>query len=134
MATYIALLRKDPASDFSVDFPDFPGCVSAGRTLQEAKEMAVEALGLHTEVMVNSGEPIPSPSSLEDIMPDPDNADAIPFLVTIDVPEDKAVRVNVTFKESFLRKVDAAARARRLSRSAFLVRAVEAVMRQDPAP
>ena len=25
MRTYIALLRKDPDSDFGVDFPDFPG-------------------------------------------------------------------------------------------------------------
>ena len=40
MASYVALIRKDPASDYGVDFPDFPGCVTAGRTLEEARRMA----------------------------------------------------------------------------------------------
>ena len=31
MVAYIALLRKDRASDYGVEFPDFPGCVTAGR-------------------------------------------------------------------------------------------------------
>ena len=36
MATYIALLRKEKESDFGVDFPDFPGCITVGKTLEEA--------------------------------------------------------------------------------------------------
>ena len=44
---YIAYLHKDKDSDFGVSFPDFPGCVTAGRTLEEARQMAVEALTLH---------------------------------------------------------------------------------------
>jgi predicted RNase H-like HicB family nuclease len=40
LTTYIALLRKDPDSDFSVDFPDFPGCITAGSTLEETRLMA----------------------------------------------------------------------------------------------
>ena len=39
---YIALLRKDADSDFSVDFPDFPGCVTAGTSLEEARLLAAE--------------------------------------------------------------------------------------------
>ena len=46
MTAYIALLRKQPDSDFGVDFPDFPGCVTAGETLEEARVMAAEALAL----------------------------------------------------------------------------------------
>ena len=33
---YIALVHKDPDSDFGVSFPDFPGLVTAGRTLEPA--------------------------------------------------------------------------------------------------
>ncbi len=33
---YPALADKDEDSDFCVSFPDFPGCVSAGETLEEA--------------------------------------------------------------------------------------------------
>ena len=46
---YIAYLHKDSKSDFGVSFPDFPGCVSAGKTLEEARRMAEEALALHIE-------------------------------------------------------------------------------------
>jgi hypothetical protein len=31
---YIALVHKDPDSDFGESFPDFPGLVTAGRTLE----------------------------------------------------------------------------------------------------
>ena len=44
MTAYTALLRKEPNSDFGVDFPDFPGCVTAGRTLDEARRMAGDSL------------------------------------------------------------------------------------------
>lgn len=132
MARYIALLRKDPDSDFGVDFPDFPGCITAGSTIQEAKSFAVEALRGHIGVMMDYGDPIPPPSDLEAIMADPHNADAVPFLVTVDVPDERAVRVTVTLPESVLREIDAAARSHRLTRSAFLVAAARAALRCDP--
>ena len=46
---YIAYLYKERDSDFGVSFPDFPGCVTAGRTLEEGRRMAAEALALHIE-------------------------------------------------------------------------------------
>ncbi len=33
---YIAYLHKDRHSDYGVSFPDFPGCITAGKTLDEA--------------------------------------------------------------------------------------------------
>ena len=42
---YIAYLHKDRNSDYGVSFPDFPGCITAGKTLEEAHRMAAEALG-----------------------------------------------------------------------------------------
>jgi predicted RNase H-like HicB family nuclease len=41
---YPAFLDKDADSDFGVSFPDFPGCVSAGETLELAVLGAHEAL------------------------------------------------------------------------------------------
>ena len=49
---YIAYLHKDKGSDFGVSFPDFPGCITAGKTLDEAHRMAAEALELHIAGMV----------------------------------------------------------------------------------
>lgn len=91
MADYVALLSKDPDSDYGVDFPDFPGCVTAGETPEEARELALEALCLHIEGMIDSGEPIPSPSPIEAIKSDQANSDAIELFL-ISVPDDLLVR------------------------------------------
>jgi len=63
---YIAYLHKDSKSDFGVSFPDLPGCVRAGKTLEEARRMAVEALALHIRGMAEDGEAIPEPSTTDD--------------------------------------------------------------------
>jgi predicted RNase H-like HicB family nuclease len=123
MATYIALLRKEKNTDFGVDFPDFPGCITAGKTLEEAHKRASEALRFHIKGMLEDGDPIPEPSSLDDIVDDPANAGAVPFLVT--VPDTRTKRVNVTLPESDLEAIDAYARQHNMSRSAFLVEAAK---------
>jgi predicted RNase H-like HicB family nuclease len=86
MTTYIGIVHKDDDSDFSLAFPDFPGCVTAGRDLAELKWMAEEALAFHIEGMIEDGETIPEPSSLEAVMLDPDNEDGIPMLVPFRAP------------------------------------------------
>jgi predicted RNase H-like HicB family nuclease len=63
MAHYIALIHKDADSDYGVSFPDFPGCITAGATLDEARAMAAEALAMHIEGLGEDGEAIPEPSS-----------------------------------------------------------------------
>ncbi len=123
MSSYIALIRKEPESDFGVDFPDFPGCVSAGRSLDEAREMAEEALRFHVEGLLEDGESLPVATNLETVMADPDNREALAFLVSLPPQPAKTVRVNVTMPEAVLRRIDAWARSHRLSRSAFLAQA-----------
>ena len=56
---YIALIQQDRRSDFGVSFPDFPGCVTAGTTVEEAFSMAKEALAGHIETMLENGLAIP---------------------------------------------------------------------------
>lgn len=126
MANYIASVHKEAKSDFGVSFPDFPGCITAGKNIDEAKDMAREALTLHIQGMLQDGEKLPDPSRLEDIMSDPDYTDAIAYLV-VSVPDAKprTVRVNVTVPEMTLKQIDAAAKKRGMSRSSFLVHAAQ---------
>ncbi len=132
MGTYIALLRKEKDSDFGVDFPDFPGCITAGKTLEEAHRRAAEALKFHIKGMLEDGEGIPEPSSLDEIMADPANADAVPFLVS--VSDTKTKRVNITLPQNDLEAIDDYARRRNMSRSAFLLEAAKrAMISQDRA-
>lgn len=126
MVTYIALLRKDKDTAFGVHFPDFPGCITAGKSLEEAHKRASEALRLHIKGMLEDGDSIPEPSLLDDIMADPANAGAVPFLVV--APETRTKRINITVPESDLETIDAYARNHNMSRSAFLLEAAKRAM------
>ena len=126
MANYIAIVHKDATSDFGISFPDFPGCVTAGSSIDEAKDMAHDALSLHIKGLLEDGESIPAPSKLEDIMADPDYSDAVAILVvTAEGKKARSVRVNITVPEDMLRKIDAVAKKRGMSRSSFLVNAAQ---------
>jgi predicted RNase H-like HicB family nuclease len=128
MSDYIALIHKEPGSDYGVSFPDFPGCVTAGVTLDEARREAQEALALHIDGMIEDGESMPEPSSLEAVMAERENRDAVAFLVPAPARQARAVRVNVTLPEDVLADVDRAAGSQGLSRSAFLARAARRAM------
>jgi len=119
MSNYIALIHKDADSDYGVSFPDLPGCVTAGSDLDEARAMAEEALALHLEGMAEDGEAAPEPSSLEDVMSDPENLDGVAVLVRAP-GRHKTVRVNVTFHDDLLRQIDLQAQLRGQTRSGFL--------------
>jgi predicted RNase H-like HicB family nuclease len=93
---YIGLIHKDTDSHFGVSFPDFPGVVTAGSNLDDARAMAEEALTFHIEGLVEEGEAIPEPSALEEVMSDPDNRSGVAILVSVENGQPKAVRVNVT--------------------------------------
>lgn len=128
MTSYIGLIHKDPDSDFGVSFPDFPGCITAGSTLDEARAMAAEALTFHIEGMVEDGDVIPEPSSLEAVMRDPENRDGVAILVDVRPPAAKSVRVNITLPEDALRAIDSYAEAHGFTRSGFLVAAAKRSM------
>jgi len=85
--------------------------------------MAAEALSFHAEGMLEDGESLPEPSSLDQIMADPFNRDAVPFLVDVPDEQPKSVRVNITIPERDLKAIDANAARRGMTRSGFLLAA-----------
>ena len=123
MSAYIGILRKDPDSDYGVDFPDFPGCITAGATLEETRMSAAEALELHIGGMIEDGVEIPAPSSLDEVMADRSHRDGVAFLVEVEDPNPRYVRVNVTFKQAVLSQIDEYAADRRMTRAGFLEKA-----------
>lgn len=130
MRQYIALIHKDPESDYGVSFPDLPGCVTAGLDLDDARAMAEEALSLHLDGMAEDGEPIPEPSSLEAVMADRENRDAVAILVKAPPATTKAVRVNMTIPEDELEQIDKFAAEQGYTRSGFLLHAAKKAMRE----
>lgn len=57
---YRIFLHKEPEGGFTVTVPSLPGCVTYGETLEEAKQMAREAIELYIESLREHGEEIPS--------------------------------------------------------------------------
>jgi predicted RNase H-like HicB family nuclease len=119
MATYIGIVHKDRDSDFGVSFPDFPGCITAGPTLDEAAHMATEALTGHIALMIEDGDEIPAPSDLDTVMADPDNADGVAVLVSAMIDNTRPVRVNVMLPSDLLEQIDRVTK----NRSRFLAEA-----------
>lgn len=127
---YIALIHKEPTSDYGVSFPDFPGCVSAGKSLDEAREMAEVALSLHIEGMIEDSQPLPSPSTLEAVMQDASYRQAVAFLVEAKVTE-RSIRINVSIPESDLRQIDAYAKDHGLTRSGLFLKATKQAINEN---
>jgi predicted RNase H-like HicB family nuclease len=125
MRQYIALIHKDAGSDYGVSFPDLPGCVTAGVDLDDARRMAEEALALHLAGMAEDDEPIPEPSSLEAVMADRENRDAVAILVKAPPATTKAVRVNMTMPENELDEIDKFSAEHGYTRSGFLLHAAK---------
>lgn len=123
MPDYVALIHKEADSDYGVSFPDFPGAITAGTTLDDAQAMAEEALALHIDGMTDDGDPIPGPSSLEAVMADRANREAVAFLVRVKPPAAKTVRINITMAEETLATIDHYAETHGHTRSGFLVQA-----------
>jgi len=92
--------------------------------------MGEEALALHVEGMSEDGDTIPEPSSLEQIMADPENRDGVAILIPLRDQEARAMRVNITLPEDTLAEIDRYAEAHGFTRSGFLVRVAKRAMEE----
>jgi predicted RNase H-like HicB family nuclease len=122
MATifYPAIIERGD-DGFGVYFPDLPGCVSAGRTVQEAALNAEEALNGHLAVAGDFGDAVADPSDIDSIRPEEGSQEVARLLVRAERPG-KAVRVQITLEEGLLARIDRKA----ANRSGFLAEAARA--------
>ena len=123
MKSYFALVEVDEDSAFGVRFPDIPGTFSAADREEDVIPNAIDALQLWAEDM-----PLPPPSTHQAVVARADVREALAtggYLVSIPlIDNDSAVvKANVTFERGMLRAIDATARERGLTRSAFLASA-----------
>lgn len=115
---YPVLIEKGSKNTaWGIIVPDLPGCFSAADEEADILNNAREAILLHLEAL----EDIPQPSSLESI----DGAGFTVGLVDVDLSQIQgaAKRINITIPAGVLAKIDAAANAAGVSRSAFLTEA-----------
>ena len=98
---YPAIFHKDEENGFWVSFPDFPECLTEGDDMENAYEMAVEALGLTIDCRKKEGEAIPSATQIDQIQVE----DGIIVIVEFDMLEyqkkhnSKAVKKTLSIPE-----------------------------------
>ena len=71
---YVSFIHRE-YDGYGVSFPDFPGCVAVGKTLEDAVHQGCEALAFHVGGLTEDGQPIPSPRPIDTIKGDPELAD-----------------------------------------------------------
>lgn len=116
---YPAIVEKEKESDYGVSFPDFPGCVGAGESVEDAVRDAERALALHITGMVRDGERLPVPSHVEDLVRDPEVEQVAVVMVparVVGAPK----RISVSIDENLLAEIDATAKSLGVTRSRFL--------------
>lgn len=113
---YPAVFHAAEEGGFWVTFPDIPECMTQGNNMQQAYEMAVDALGLSLSTMEEAGEPIPAASSLDAVDPEDGTLVIVEFDMaeyrrrhstkavkkTLSIPEwlnEAAVRANINFSQ-----------------------------------
>ena len=113
---YPAIFHKAEEGGFWVTFPDIPECMTQGDDMQQAYEMAVDALGLSLSTMEAAGEQIPKASTLDQVTPDGGVLVIVEFDIaeyrrknssravkkTLSIPEwlnEAAVRENINFSQ-----------------------------------
>ncbi len=60
---YRVIFRKEPEGGYTVNVPSLPGCITFGDTIDEAIEMAKEAILLYIDSLKKHNEDIPSDDS-----------------------------------------------------------------------
>lgn len=60
---YLVVIERE-GSSWGAYVPDLPGCVAAGESEQEVRELIREAIELHIESLREAGEDVPPPASI----------------------------------------------------------------------
>lgn len=80
---YPAIFHEAEEGGFWVSFPDLPECLTEGDDMQQAYEMAVDALGISLTSRKAEGELIPKPTEINKV----DAEDGILAVVEFDMME-----------------------------------------------
>jgi predicted RNase H-like HicB family nuclease len=127
MPRYVALVDGTVGA-YGVTLPDLPGCTSGGSTTDEALRNAVEAVRMWAEDAIADGEKLPPPQAAETLRADPEIAKAIAegailAIVPLLIDAGRPAKANLSIDAGLLAAIDEAAKARGLTRSAFLASA-----------
>lgn len=102
---------------YGVVFPDLPGCVAMGYTVEDALVNAEDSLRDYTLDVEEDGEVLPDPSPFQSIdVPKGSQLVSIPLIKV----SGRKVRANLTLDEGVAAFIDSEARRRKMTRTAYI--------------
>lgn len=124
MHRYTALIDGE-AGAYGVSFPDLPGCVAMGETVDQAMLNAAEALREFDYDVAAAGGAIAGPRSAEQVLSDSEVAAALregASLASVPLMRQsaKSVKANLSINAGVLAAIDAEASRQGVSRSALV--------------
>jgi predicted RNase H-like HicB family nuclease len=122
---YPAILERGEKKTFAVWLPDFPDCVAAGRTQEEAIEKAQEALAELLNTFAEQERALPEPTPIDDIQKP---KTFLAFVMITATPPDASERVNVYLPKSLIARADKRAAELGMSRSSFFGYAISVAL------
>lgn len=98
MSEYVfpAIFEKNLDGSFSITFPDLQGCISEGKSLENALYMAQSALTQWIKFLIDNDETIPTSSDLKNITV---KSNEFVNLVRADIRNTSAVKRTVSLPE-----------------------------------
>jgi predicted RNase H-like HicB family nuclease len=128
---YPAVLERGAKGTFGAWFPDFPGCVAAGKSQEEAIEKAENKLAQVVDALIEQDRALPSPTPFGRIVL-PKGCDLLAYFIVGVDPPDPSERVNVYLPKSLIGRVDRRAAELGMSRSSFFGLAVTTALTRFP--
>lgn len=128
---YIAIIEHEAGTLYGGHFPDAPGAIAAGKTLDDCTRSAIEGLRAWAADAIEAGEALPRARTLDEIVTEPEVAaalagGAVAVAIPLIVDRGRQTRVNISLDVGALAAIDEAARRKGVTRSAFMVAAATA--------
>jgi predicted RNase H-like HicB family nuclease len=135
MARYGAIVDGKRGA-YGVVIPDLAGCTAMGRTIDEALRNAASAAVAWAEVVRADGGAIPKPRDLETLRRDTAVIEELAAggtlaLVPLVLDAGRPAKANLSLDAGLLEAIDEAARAKGLTRSAFIASAAREKIVED---
>src|SRR5271155_4512047 len=115
---YPAVLEKGTKGTFGTWFPDFPDCVAAGHSQDEAIQKAELALSLMVDSYFEGETPLPDATPFQAITL-PKGCRFVAYFVVGVEPPNPSERVNIYLSKNLLARADKAAEEMGMSRAGF---------------
>jgi predicted RNase H-like HicB family nuclease/predicted RNA binding protein YcfA (HicA-like mRNA interferase family) len=124
------VLHSDDNQHYGVSVPDLAGCFSAGDSIEDALASAKEAIELHLEGLLEDGEALPTTAPISQHQHNLDYANGIWAIVEIDDVSlsTETEQIAITLPKPLIRRIDAYAYQKHLTRSNVLIEAAQKII------